>query len=647
MILATLLCTADAAETRRFALVVGANDGGTDRPVLRYALDDAQAMWEVLEDMGGVARSDRRLLSEPTTIEIEQALDGLSADITAAQDAGARAELVVYYSGHSDERGLLLGGELYPFAALRSEVEAVPADVKLIVLDACASGAAVRAKGGVARPAFLVDEARDVQGTAWLTSSSATEAAQESDRVGGSFFTHYLVSGLRGGADLGDDGLVTLTEAYQYAYAETLRRTERTRLGPQHPSYDLQLVGTGDLVVTDLREASAKLVLDEDEQVRVFVRDERERLVAEVLQPAGRVLELGLAPGTYSLVVEGDELAEGTMTLAEGAVVALSSVPLDTLEGELAIARGGTVYRTVPVSIGIVPEVAIGGRHDEPIEQKLAISLGVNLADRLEGLQLAVVANVVRDDMDGAQVAAAFNRTGGGEGAQVTGGLNLGGDHLEGSQVAGGLNVATMLAGAQVAPVNVADEVSGAQTGVVNVARRASGSQAGVVNVAAESRGLQLGVINVTKAGYGVPIGLVSVNPRGYNALHVWADPRFLANAGLTYGGRHLYTTLQGSWDPTTLDGRAVAALGFGGHVPIGRFYVDLEGTAGNAISFAESSELLVRPRLVGGFELLPGVALFAGPTGNLLIPFDGTLPWWISVGGGVRIGGGLSERGA
>jgi hypothetical protein len=36
-----------------------------------------------------------------------------------------------------------------------------------------------------------------VQGYAFLTSSSETEAAQESERLGGSFFTHALVSALR------------------------------------------------------------------------------------------------------------------------------------------------------------------------------------------------------------------------------------------------------------------------------------------------------------------------------------------------------------------------------------------------------------------------------------------------------------------
>ncbi|NTV81554.1 MAG: hypothetical protein HGA24_09055, partial [Candidatus Aminicenantes bacterium] len=41
----------DQLFTRRLALFVGANKGGPDRAVLRYAIDDARAVGKVLEDM--------------------------------------------------------------------------------------------------------------------------------------------------------------------------------------------------------------------------------------------------------------------------------------------------------------------------------------------------------------------------------------------------------------------------------------------------------------------------------------------------------------------------------------------------------------------------------------------------------------------
>ena len=96
-----------------------------------------------------------------------------------------------------------------------------------------------------------------MRGHAFLTSSSEDEAAQESDRIGASFFTHYLVSGLRGAADVTGEGKVSLNEAYQFAFHETLGRTSETQVGAQHPAYDIELSGTGDVVMTDLRQTSA------------------------------------------------------------------------------------------------------------------------------------------------------------------------------------------------------------------------------------------------------------------------------------------------------------------------------------------------------------------------------------------------------
>ena len=191
----------------------------------------------------------------------------------AAPAAAAAPRCCVYYSGHADEQGLLLGDDRYSYRTLRDRLDEIPADVRIAVLDACASGAFTRIKSGKPRPAFLVDESADMRGHAFLTSSAATEAAQESDRIRASYFTHYLVSGFRGAADLSGDGKVTLNEAYQFAFTETLGRTVDTKGGAQHPSYDISLSGTGDVVMTDLRQTTATLVLAEELDGRFFVRN--------------------------------------------------------------------------------------------------------------------------------------------------------------------------------------------------------------------------------------------------------------------------------------------------------------------------------------------------------------------------------------
>nr|MCH9684606.1 caspase family protein [Deltaproteobacteria bacterium] len=131
---------------RRFALVVGANDGGADRVVLRYAGTDAAAVSSVLQRFGGVAAGDQWALADPSPEELEEALDRVEARIEEAKHSGQHIQFVFYYSGHSDEQGLLLSGEQMTYKALRQRVQQIPADVRIAVLDSCASGAFTRTK---------------------------------------------------------------------------------------------------------------------------------------------------------------------------------------------------------------------------------------------------------------------------------------------------------------------------------------------------------------------------------------------------------------------------------------------------------------------------------------------------------------------
>src|SRR5262249_49493656 len=142
---------------RRMALVVASNDGGKERETLRYAERDAHAFGALLEQLGGVDDRDRVLLIAPDRAELERRVRELEHQLREAKKSAERVELIFYYSGHSDERGLLLGGAIVPYSALRAEIEALPADVRIAILDSCASGAMTRQKGGTLRPPFLVD----------------------------------------------------------------------------------------------------------------------------------------------------------------------------------------------------------------------------------------------------------------------------------------------------------------------------------------------------------------------------------------------------------------------------------------------------------------------------------------------------------
>lgn len=310
---------ADELYTRRLALFVGANKGGPDRAVLRYAVEDAKAVGRVLEDMGGVLPGDARYLEDPDKAALLGAIQSLAAEVDRARRTSRRVEVIFYFSGHSDEESLFLGEERVPYAALKDLITALAADVRIAILDSCASGALTLPKGVIKRPPFLMDTAYDMKGTAFVASSSASEAAQESGRLGRSFFTHNLVSGMRGAADMNLDGRITLNEAYQFAFDGTLVQTERTMAGAQHPSRHIQMSGTGDVVITEIRKSAAVLVLDTSFAGRVFVHDAAGALLVELNKPAGREVAIGLDAGGYRIYVVGESGArEARAKLEDG-----------------------------------------------------------------------------------------------------------------------------------------------------------------------------------------------------------------------------------------------------------------------------------------------------------------------------------------
>lgn len=331
-----------AGPLQRYTLIVGANSGGADRPLLRYAVSDAERFARVLVDLGGVAPANEIVLKEPKVRDLVEALDRLGARVAEGRrtPGAGRTEVLVYYSGHADEKGLLLGEDRFSYQSLRDRLDEISADVKIAVLDACASGAFTRLKGGKSRPPFLVDQSASMRGHAFITSSAATEGAQESDRIKASYFTHYLVSGFRGAADTSGDGQVTLNEAYQFAFTETLGRTVDSKGGAQHPSYDINLSGAGDVVMTDVRQTTATLVLDENLEGRFFVRT-GQALVVELYKPKGRKVELALEPDTYEVRVEIDRAARlARAQVTEGARVTLGERQFGTMALEATRQRG-------------------------------------------------------------------------------------------------------------------------------------------------------------------------------------------------------------------------------------------------------------------------------------------------------------------
>ncbi|MDR3201458.1 MAG: caspase family protein [Spirochaetales bacterium] len=609
LILCTLLlCSAAFADTagdaenttRRFGLFAGSNNGGAGRVTLRYAVSDARSVAKVFAEMGGIRPEDSLLLVEPAARDITRQIDALAEKILAAKKSHKRTELVFYYSGHSDEEGLLLNAEKYTYKSLREHINSIQSDMRIVILDSCASGAFTRLKGGSKTQPFLIDTSVSAEGYAFLTSSSAAESSQESDAIRSSYFTHSLVAGLRGAADSVGDGRVTLNEVYRFAYSETLAKTEISKYGAQHPSYDMQVSGSGDVILTDIKQTSASLLIDAEITGKLSIRDGSDFLVAEITKSASRPMELGLEPGVYRITLQsGGDFFQATVSLAEDRRDALSQADFRIVRGTPAVSRGDTQeanneHPYFPLGFQLFPSVGTAKADNDiligfPLASGYdldAFGIGLlglitngevsgaqvsglfNTVDKdFAGLQVAGIFDIVNGDVFGAQFAGIFNTVGGNvkgvqaanifnythgsfTGAQLGSIFNIAGHEAKGVQAAAIFNYAGGdSTGAQIAVITnyTGGDFTGAQIGILNIAAsEISGAQIGLVNWGGGGSSYiqQIGLVNISDNENAVPIGLINIVKNGMFHPLVWYDTMNFLNVGLKSGSKNIYTLL-------------------------------------------------------------------------------------------------------
>ncbi len=297
-VLLVTLCPHPGEAAERVAVVVGNNRGAPDEVTLRYAELDAEKVARVLTELGGFAADNVHLRVGAAADDLRGLLRAL-----ARRPRRGPVQLFFYYSGHGTGSELHLSGSRLPLAELKALLAGVDADLRVVVLDSCKSGELIREKGAAKGEPFLIDAVLEpeVAGSVVITSSSSSEAAQESDRLRGSFFTHHLVSGLYGAADADHDGRVTLEEAYAFAHFHTLDSTSAGAGAVQHPSYGLALTGRGEIVFTTLERSTAEIEISGDNRTgQYFVVDPtRELVLLELVLSGSKGLRARLPPGRY------------------------------------------------------------------------------------------------------------------------------------------------------------------------------------------------------------------------------------------------------------------------------------------------------------------------------------------------------------
>ena len=367
---------AEAAGQRRFGVIVGHNRGEPGEVGLLYAERDAARMADVLTRFGGVEAEDLVLLRGSGVQDVERVLGKLTARVEQAKAMGQESLVLLYYSGHADAQAIHLGHERLDFRRATELLDGTGAQLRVMVVDACRSGELTRTKGAVPAEPFeiVADDRLSSEGTAVITSSAAGEDAQESDLLRGGVFTHHFFTGLLGAADASSDQRVTLSEAYRYAYLETLRTTSRARF-VQHPTYSFQIRGREDLVLTRLTSTSGlgRLVLDAPGTYMLLPTSSGGGSVAELTATAG--VSVLLEPGEY-LVRRRTERAvfEGRATVVGGDLARVGASDLRRVPYGESVRKG---YAPVDRAWGVTSSIGAGGAWQEGLSPRVQGAIGL------------------------------------------------------------------------------------------------------------------------------------------------------------------------------------------------------------------------------------------------------------------------------
>ena len=230
-------------EVRVWAVVVGCAFY-RHMKTLRYTDDDAYQVYAFLKSIEGGALSDeqvRVLIDEDATHD-----NILAAMRDTYRKADENDVILFYFSGHG------LPGSFLPvdydgqLNALRHEdvhdaLLGSRSRHKLVIADACHSGSlAARSGGGGAETLSNYYSAltNAKASTALMMSSKGEEISMEDGGLRSGVFSHYLIRGLKGEADVNGDQLVSIQELFAYVHREVRGYTGNIQTPTLTGTYD-------------------------------------------------------------------------------------------------------------------------------------------------------------------------------------------------------------------------------------------------------------------------------------------------------------------------------------------------------------------------------------------------------------------------
>lgn len=444
------------AEVRTYILAIGNNqlpsDIDADGEVLRrlrYADDDAGAFLSLARELGyhGTlltvldADSQRRFpelvraAQLPTLAELRRSLVWHRNRFEADRRAGHEPVLLFFFSGHGTASGdtdpalAMLDGSLTQEVLYNEVLSVLPARFVHLIVDACHAEAVVRPRDAQAPIANIHEADRRIYAAhstlsrfphvgALMASASTTQTHEwEAYRQG--VFTHEVLSGLRGAADVNGDGRIEYSEIFAFLGAANGNVTDpRARLVvvAKPPAMDRRAA------LVDLKTVRRPRLLVGNASVlgSFHVEDDRGNRLADMRAEPGLGVKL-VFPSDRTLYLR-TRYGEAEIRSGDGAPVVLDRMILRPLSlvsrgaldtalrrGLFATAFGPTYYRgfvdgreeILPVPVVVTEEHKIDAvASDRNLRRQTWISVGVTSALGATAAIFAGLALQARDDLD-------------------------------------------------------------------------------------------------------------------------------------------------------------------------------------------------------------------------------------------------------
>lgn len=228
------------------------------------------------------------------------------------------------------------------------------------------------------------------------------------------------------------------------------------------------------------------------------------------------------------------------------------------------------------IHVGLVYPISNHGVRAGEYSNVLSVHGLAGLSKNEQGLSIAGIANLIKEEAQGAQFAGILNQYHNAKGIQMAGLLNLARGHVSGVQIAGLLNKAGTVDGVQFA---------------------------GLMNIADSSD---------------YPVGLVNIIKNGTMSIGLSVDDDQTILASFRSGGRVLYGIIGLGYNLQNGEQKYAFEGGIGAHLlSRGAFTLNMEVIGSGLIDFEGGMYNKNSLRLLPAYKLSESIEIYAGPVAS------------------------------